>query len=107
MSNLALVYNCPVPNCDLFSRRFWQGISLPNSVEGAILKLPLPKLCAVPPSLQNRAHFEGEKRAKRCQEKQKRGGQQGGKKERRTRENGSVSLCHSFQKHYMLKFENH
>ena len=56
---------------DLFSRRFREGISFPNFVERSILKLPLSKLCAVPFAIQNRALFEGEKGAKRCQ---KRGG---------------------------------
>ena len=54
---------------DLFSRRFREGISFPNFVERSILRLPLSKLCAVPFALQNRALFEGEKRAKRCWEK--------------------------------------
>ena len=76
---------------DLFSRRFREGISFPNFLERSILKLPLSKLCAVPFALQNRALFEGEIRAKRCPEKgRKMGGQQRGKKEKRTRENRSV-----------------
>ena len=46
-----------------------------------MLKLPLSKLYTVPLALQNRALFEGEKRAKRCPEKgRKRGGQQSGQK---------------------------
>ena len=51
---------------DLFSRRFREGNSFPNFLERSILKLPLSKLCVVPFSLQNRALFEGENRAKRC-----------------------------------------
>ena len=44
----------------------------------SILNLPLSKLYAVPFALQNRALFEGEKRAKTCRDKgRKRGGQQG------------------------------
>ena len=64
-----------------FSRRFREGISFPNFVERSIPKLPLPKLCVVPFALQNRALVEGENRAKRCPEKEKkRGGQQKGQK---------------------------
>ena len=63
---------------DLFSRRFREGISFPNCVERS----------------QNRALFEGEKKATRCREKgTKRGGQQRGTKEKRTRENRSDSFC--------------
>ena len=51
----------------------------------------LSKLRSVPFALQNRALFEGKKMAKMCREKgRKRGGQQRGKKEKRTRENRSV-----------------
>ena len=50
---------------DLFSRRFREGISFPEFVERSILKLTVSELCAVPLALQNRALFEGEKRAKR------------------------------------------
>ena len=58
-----------------------QGISFPNFVERSILKLPLSNLRAVPFALQKRALFEGEKKAKRHQEKgRKRGGQQRGQK---------------------------
>ena len=65
----------------LFPRRFREGISFPNFVERSILELPLSKLCAVPFTLQNRALFEGEKKAKRCREEgRKRGGQQRGQK---------------------------
>ena len=72
---------CPHRNSDLFSRRFREGISFPNFVERCIPELPLSKLCPVPFSLQNRALFEGEKRAKRCRKKgRKRAGQQRGKK---------------------------
>ena len=54
---------------------------LPKSVERLIPELPLSKLCAVPFALQNRALFEGEKRAKLCREKgRKRGGQERGQK---------------------------
>ena len=75
---------------DLFSRRFREGISFPNFVERCIPELPLSKLCSVPFSLQNRALFEGGKRAKRCREKgRKRVASKGGKKEKRTRENRS------------------
>ena len=50
-------------------------------MERCIPQLPLSKLCSVPFSLQNRALFEGGKRAKRCREKgRKRGGQQRGQK---------------------------
>ena len=66
---------------DPFSRRFRKGISFPNFVERSILKLPLSELCAVSLALQDRALFEGQKRAKRCWEKgRKRGGQQRGQK---------------------------
>ena len=55
-------------------------------MERCIPELPLSKLCSVPFSLQNRALFEGEKRAKRCQEKgRKRGGQQRGAKRKKGR----------------------
>ena len=53
-----------VSQLTFFLRRFWEGIFFPNFVERSILKLPLSKLCAVPPCLQNRALFEGEKRVK-------------------------------------------
>ena len=76
---------------DLFLRRFRKGISFPNLVERSILKLPLPKLCAVPLALQNRAFFEGREGAKGAE---KRGGtrvaSKGGKKEKRTRANRSA-----------------
>ena len=70
---------------DLFSRRFREGISFPKFVQRSILKLPLSKLCAVPLALQNRAVFEGEKRAKKMSRKgeeegRKRGDQQRGQK---------------------------
>ena len=79
---------------DLFSRRFREGISFPNFVERSILEPPLSKLCgvlgcallsvvcwAVPFALQKRAVFEGEKRARKCRENErKRGGQQRGQK---------------------------
>ena len=75
---------------NLFSRGFREGISFPKFVERSILKLPLSKLCAVPLPLQNRAFFEGRKGRKRCREKgRKRGDQQRGQKEKRTRENRS------------------
>ena len=74
------------PFSDLFSRRFREGISFPNFVERCIPELPLSKLCSVRFSLQNRALFEGEKRAKRCREKgRKRGGQQRGAKRKKGR----------------------
>ena len=72
---------------DLFSRRFREGISFPNFLERSILKLPLSKLCVVPFALQNRALFEGGKRAKRFPEKgggrgvASKGGQKGGRKD--------------------------
>ena len=77
--------------------RFFTQISgrnfLPELLERSILRLPLSKLCAVPFALPNRALFEGERRVKRCREKgRKRGGQQRGKKEKRTHENRSVPL---------------
>ena len=57
-------------------------------MERLIPELPLSKLWAVPFALQNRALFEGEKRAKLCREKgRKRGGQERGQKGKRTREN--------------------
>ena len=66
---------------DLFSRRFREGISFPNFAERSFPKLPLSKPSAVPFALQNRALFEGRKRAKRRREKgRKRGGQQRGQK---------------------------
>ena len=66
---------------DLFLCRFREGISFPNFVKRSTLKLPLSKLCAVPFALQNRALFEGERKAERCLEKgRKRGGQQKGQK---------------------------
>ena len=66
---------------DLFSRRFRDGISFPNFVERCFPELPPPSSALYPFSLQNRALFEGEKRAKRCREKgRKRGGQQRGQK---------------------------
>ena len=68
----------------LFSRRFQEGVSFPNFVERSILMLPLSKLCAVPFALQNRALFEREKKAKRCQEKGKMVAGKGGKKEKKT-----------------------
>ena len=62
----------------------------PNFVERSTLKLPLSKLCAVLFALQNRALFEGKRRAKWCREKGKKGAaSKGGKKEKRTRENRS------------------
>ena len=76
---------------DLFSRRFREGISFPNSVERSIPELPLPKLCAVRFALQNRALFGGEKRAKRCRKKgRKRGDQQRGQKGKKDARNRSV-----------------
>ena len=55
-------------------------------MERSIPDLPLSKLCAVPFALQNRALFEGEKRAKMCREKGGRGvASKGSKKEKRTR----------------------
>ena len=53
---------------DLFLRRFREGISFPKSLERSILRLPLSKPAAVPFALQNRALFEGEKRAERRRE---------------------------------------
>ena len=68
-------------------------LTLPEVVERCLPELPLSKLCSVPFSLQNKTHFEGEKRAKRCREKgRKRGGQQRGRKGKRTRENRSGSV---------------
>ena len=59
-----------------------------NFLERSIPELPLSKLCAVPLALHNRALFEGEKMAKMCREKgRRRGCQQRGQKEKRTREN--------------------
>ena len=58
-------------------------------MERSIPDLPLSKLCAVPfaLALQNRALFEGEKRAKMCREfsekGRKRGGQLRGQKEQK------------------------
>ena len=82
----------PRVNTDLFSRKFREGISFPNFAERCIPELPLSKLCSVPFSLQNKALFEGKKRAKRCREKGRRRGfaNRKGKKEKRTRENRSV-----------------
>ena len=59
---------------DLFLRRFREGISFPNFLERSIPRLPLSKLCAVPFSLQKRALFKGEKRVKRCREKERKRG---------------------------------
>ena len=53
---------------------------------------PLQALCCALCSTEHRARFEGEKRAKRCPEKErKRGGQQRRQKEKRTRENTSAN----------------
>ena len=61
-------------------------------MERSILKVPLSKIFAVPFALQNRALIEGENRAKTCPEKGgKRVASRGGKKEKRTRENSSVT----------------
>ena len=71
-------------------RRLREG----NFVMRSILKVPLSKLCAVPLSLclQNRALFEAETRVKRRRAKErKRGDQQGRKYDKRTRENRSVT----------------
>ena len=74
-----------------FFTQIREGISFPNFVERSIPELPLSKLCAVPFTLQNRALFEGEQRAKRCREKErKRGGQPRGQTGKRTRKNKSV-----------------
>ena len=73
---------------DLFSRGFREGISFPNFVERSIPELPLSKLCAVPFALQNRALFEGEKRAKM----RKRGGQESGQKGKKDARK-QVSIC--------------
>ena len=66
--------NCRTPH--LFSKRFREGISFPNFVERSILKLPLSKLCTVPFALQNRAPLDGEKKLKRCREKERKKGDQ-------------------------------
>ena len=52
------------------------------------MRAPLSKMRAVPFALQNRALFEGEKRAKKCPEKGV--ASRGGKKEKRMREERSV-----------------
>ena len=58
---------------DPFSRRFREGISFPNFVEGSILKLPLSKICAVPFALHNRALFKGEAGQKGAQKREEEG----------------------------------
>ena len=52
-----------------FHADFGREFSFLNIVERSILKLPLSELCAITLALQNRALFEGERRAKRCGEK--------------------------------------
>ena len=67
-------------------------------MERSILKLPLSKLCAVSFALQNRAPFEGEKRAKKVKAGQKtlvEGGKEGqgeGQEEERNEERPSSFL---------------
>ena len=79
---------------DLFSRRCREGISFPNFVERSIPKLALSKLRAVPCALQNRALFEGEKRAKRCREKgKKRDGQRRAKRKKGRLKTGQILTC--------------
>ena len=76
-------------DADLFSLRFREGISFPNSLERSIPRVPLSKLRAVPFALQKRALFEGEKR-KGAERRRGRGvANEGGRKEKRTRENRS------------------
>ena len=75
---------------DLFSRRFWEGISFPSFVQRSIPELRLSKLCTVPFALQNRALFEG-RRWRKCAEE--RGGQQTGQK-------GKKDACKQVSKHW-------
>ena len=67
------------------SRTFWRGP--PRNC-------PLQALWCALCSTEQRAHFEGQKRATRCREKgRKRGGQQRGQKGKRTRGNRSENLA--------------
>ena len=75
----------PMITPDLLSRRFWEGISFLNFLEGAIPTLPLSKLCAVPFALQNRALLEGEKWLEGASKRGGRGvASKGGQKGKRT-----------------------
>ena len=74
-----------------FHANFGKENSFPNFVERSILKLLLSKLCAVPLAIENKAVFEGRQDADRMG--RKRGDQQGGQREKRSRENHLFKTC--------------